>query len=107
MTERPKNGNLVTVMTSKNTIESIYFEDCSHCTEKIPVVGQCSSCGTDYEHLRTVENYENGFLHYIYECSGCPEDQRKAKKVIKIHEGVTENGEATSKAKELTSNFLY
>lgn len=103
---RPNNGTRVTVLTSKNTVENIFFEDCCHCSEKVPVVGKCSVCGTDYEHLRTIDNYETGFLHYIFSCSGCPEDQRKAQKILKVYEVSGGNNEASSRARELTKSFL-
>lgn len=108
LTEKPKNRTLITVVNNKNAIEDVYFEECNHCTEKIPVVGVCSTCGTDYIHMRTFEDYETGFLHYIFTCSGCPEDQRKARKVVKIYEGNGNGkGEITSKAHEMARNFLY
>ncbi len=106
MTDQPKNGTLMTVMNKKNVVEDIYFKECGHCTEKIPVVGKCSTCGTEYTHMRTFEDYETGFLHFVYTCSGCPEDQCKAQKVVKIYDG-NGNGEPTNKAHELARNFLY
>ncbi|MCL7414986.1 MAG: hypothetical protein M8349_02845 [ANME-2 cluster archaeon] len=106
MTDRPKNETKITVMNNKNIVEDIYFKECHHCSENIPVVGTCTTCGTDYIHIRTFENYETGFLHFVYTCSGCPEDHRKAQKMVKIYEG-NGNGDATSKAHELAQNFLY
>jgi len=45
--------------------------------EIVPIVGICSDCNTEYEHKNTVENPETGFIHFIYECSGCPPQKGK------------------------------
>ncbi|MDF1498078.1 MAG: hypothetical protein P1P85_01820 [Patescibacteria group bacterium] len=97
------NRSSIVVTSNKNKVENIWFKKCNHCQEKIPDVGACSECGTDYIHIHTVENYETGFLHFIYTCSGCAEDQRKAQKVVKINNG---NGDATNKVYELVKDFL-
>lgn len=85
----------------KNEVIDVVVRKCDHCNEIIPKVGICSDCSTKYEHKNTVENPDTGFLHFIYECSGCPPAKRKAQKIIKINDG---NGK-TSKD-DLIKNFL-
>lgn len=99
----------LTVLDSKNTRVEIPFYECNHCNELIPDVGDCRDCGTSYDHQKTVDNFNTGFLHYIYECSGCPEDQRTAQKIIKFPHGIEEKAIKSSKEsrrKELADDFL-
>jgi len=48
------------------------------------------------------------FLHYIFECSGCPEGERTARKVIIFREDVEKHTESSkqSRRKELADDFL-
>lgn len=94
--------------SNKNMVE-ISFIECQHCNQMIPDVGMCRDCGTPYNHLKTVEDFKTGFLHYIFECSGCPEGNRTARKIIKFPEIVDEKSEEKSKEsrrKQLADDFL-
>ena len=81
----------LTALNTQNHLIDIIVHECQHCHELVPKVGNCPLCGTAYNHLQTIENFQTGFLHYIYECSGCPEDRRKAQKVIKPTEVVDDD----------------
>jgi len=94
----------LTVLNARNDLIDIVVHECEHCHELIPKVGDCPECGTAYNHLKTVENFKTGFLHYIYECSGCPEDKRKAQKTIKLIDVVDEN--RLNIRKNLADDFL-
>lgn len=88
---------------TKNEIIKVLVGLCTHCKEIVPYVGVCSGCNTAYEHTNTVENPETGFIHFIYECSGCPPNKRKAQKIIKIDDG---NGDDRQSSDDLIKNFL-
>ncbi|HUV81674.1 MAG TPA: hypothetical protein VMW53_01160 [archaeon] len=47
-------------------------------------------------------------MHYIFECSGCPEGERTARKVIIFREDVEKHTESSkqSRRKELADDFL-
>jgi hypothetical protein len=93
-----------TVLDSSNNTMEIPFYECQHCRQMIPKVDECKDCGCPYSHLTTVENFETGCLHFIYECSGCPEDKRKAQKIIKIIEDIHKS--KSNRAKDLADDFL-
>ncbi|KCZ70370.1 hypothetical protein ANME2D_03285 [Candidatus Methanoperedens nitroreducens] len=76
----------LSAINTKNEVIDVVVCRCQHCNENVPKVGTCPDCSTTYEHKKTVENPETGFIHFIYECSGCPPDKRKAQKIIKISE---------------------
>lgn len=101
--EKKKEYRL-TALTTDNTIIEVVVHECEHCHELIPNVGECSQCGTPYNHLKTIEDFKTGFLHYIYECTGCPEEERKAKKIIKLTEVVDES--RLNIKKDLADSFL-
>lgn len=81
----------VSAVNTKNEVMDVVVCKCQHCNEIIPKVGICPDCNTLYEHMKTVENPDTGFIHFIYECSGCPPVKRKAQKIIKINDGNTSN----------------
>ena len=85
----------------RNEVIDVIVSKCKHCNEIVPLVEKCPDCGTAYEHRNTVENPETGFIHFIYECSGCPPAKRKAQKIIKINDG---NNRASRD--DLIKNFL-
>lgn len=87
-------------LNAKNEVIEVYFKKCSHCTEDVLVVGPCPDCNTEYDHVKTVENPETGFIHFVYACSGCPPEKRKAQKIIKIYEPPRKSTD------ELMKNFL-
>lgn len=91
----------VSAINTKNEFIEVVVRKCQHCNEIVPKVGECSDCNTEYEHKKTVENPETGFIHFIYECSNCPPEKRKAQKIIKINDG---NNRKTSD--DLITNFL-
>jgi hypothetical protein len=91
----------VSAINTKNEFIEVVVHKCHHCNEIVPIVGICSDCNTEYEHKKTVENPETGFIHFIYECSSCPPEKRKAQKIIKINDG---NNRKTSD--DLITNFL-
>ncbi|NIA03189.1 MAG: hypothetical protein GWP12_01420 [Nitrospirae bacterium] len=55
-------------------------------------------------HLKTVEDFKTGFLHYIFECSGCPEAKRTARKILKLT--ADEEKDYESRRIELADDFL-
>ncbi len=81
----------LSAVNTKNEIIDVVVSRCSHCNENIPKVGTCPDCNTAYEHMNTIENPDTGFIHFIYECSGCPPGKRKAQKIIKINDGASSN----------------
>jgi len=91
----------VSAINTKNEVIDVVVRKCHHCNEIVPIVGVCSDCKTEYEHINTVENLQTGFIHFVYECSGCPPVKRKAQKIIKINDG---NNRKSSD--ELMKNFL-
>ena len=92
---------LLSAINTKNEPINVLVRKCHHCNEIVPIVGMCSDCSTEYEHKNTVENPETGFIHFIYECSGCPPAKRKAQKIIKINDGNNRKSKD-----ELMKNFL-
>jgi hypothetical protein len=106
MSEKKRECNLTVLDSKKNKVEIPFFE-CNHCDQLIPDVGECGDCGTPYKHLKTVEDFETGFLHYIFECSGCPEGERTARKILKFKEEEKNNESSKeSRRKELADDFL-
>jgi len=101
--EKKKEFKLTAVDRYNNVIEVLVHE-CLDCKELVPVVGNCPQCGEPYNHIRTVEDFKTGFLHYIYECSGCPVEERRAQKVIKLTEIVDEK--RLSVRQNLVDDFL-
>jgi len=91
----------LSAINTKNEVINVLVRKCHHCNEIVPIVGMCSDCGAEYEHKNTVENPETGFIHFIYECSGCPPAKRKAQKIIKINDG--NNRQSND---DLIKNFL-
>ena len=91
----------LSAINTKNEVINVVVRKCHHCNEIVPIVGMCSDCGAEYEHKNTVENPETGFIHFIYECSGCPPAKRKAQKIIKINDGNNRNSRD-----DLIKNFL-
>ena len=89
---------------TRNEVINVPVRKCDHCNEIVLMVGSCSACNTGYVHKNTVENPETGFIHFIYECSGCPPARRKAQKIIKINDGNNGNGRQSSD--DLIRNFL-
>ncbi len=94
----------LTAVDRNNKIVDVVVHECIDCSELIPKVGNCPSCGTAYVHKKTVEDFKTGFLYYIYECSGCPPEERKAQKVIKFTEVVDES--RLNLRKNLADDFL-
>jgi hypothetical protein len=94
----------LSAINTKNEVINVLVRKCHHCNEIVPIVGSCSACNTGYEHKNTVENPETGFIHFIYECSGCPPAKRKAQKIIKINDG--NNGNNRQSSDDLIKNFL-
>ncbi len=101
-----ENGEfVVSAVNTRNELIEVTIHQCPHCEENIPKVGICTSCGTPYKHLKTFEDFETGFIHYIYECQGCPPDKRMGQKIIKF----TDNGsgrDSTLTSDELVEDFL-
>lgn len=93
---------ILSAINTKNEIIDVVVHKCSHCDENIPKVGYCPDCNTLYEHKNTVENPGTGFIHYVFECSGCPPAKRKAQKIFKVNDG---SSNKTSRD-ELIKNFL-
>lgn len=91
----------ISAINSKNEAIDVMVCKCHHCNEIVPVVGICPDCKTAYEHKRTVENPETGFIHFIFECRGCPPEKRKAQKTIKINDGANRDTRD-----DLIKNFL-
>jgi hypothetical protein len=92
----------ISAINTKNEVIEVTVVRCDHCNENIPLVGTCPDCKTPYEHTRTVENPETGFIHFVYECSGCPSGKRKAQKIIRINDGNSN----TNTRDDLIKNFL-
>lgn len=91
----------LSAINPKNEVINVTVRKCHHCNEIVPIVGICSDCNTLYEHKNTVENPDTGFIHFVYECSGCPPAKRKAQKIIKINDGANRNSRD-----DLIKNFL-
>jgi hypothetical protein len=91
----------LSAINTKNEVINVVVRKCNHCNEIVPKVGICQDCNTEYEHKNTVENPDTGFIHFVYECSGCPPAKRKAQKIIKINDG---NNRASRD--DLIKNFL-
>ena len=105
--EEPKKKKTefkLTAIDKYENVMTVFVHECPECSELVPVVGNCPMCGTSYAHTRTIEDFKTGFLHYIYECGGCPEKERKAQKVIKFTELVDEN--RLNVRKNLVDDFL-
>jgi len=77
----------LSAVNANNDVIEVVVCKCQHCNEIVPKVGTCPDCHTAYEHKNTVENPETGFIHFIFECSGCPPAKRKAQKIFKISDG--------------------
>lgn len=77
----------LSAINTKNEVVDVVVCKCKHCNEIVPKVGICKDCNTEYEHKNTVENPETGYIHFIYECSGCSPAKRRAQKIIKINDG--------------------
>lgn len=92
----------ISALNTRNEVIDVKVSKCSHCNEIVPVVGMCGDCNMAYVHTQTLENPDTGFLHFIYECAGCPPDKRKAQKTIKINEG---NGR-TESTDQIVNSFL-
>ncbi len=95
------NEYSLSAINTKNEIINVVVRKCPHCNEIVPKVGMCIDCQTEYEHKNTVENPDTGFIHFVYECSGCPTAKRKAQKIIKINDGNNRNSRD-----DLIKNFL-
>ena len=93
----------ITALNKDNNIVEIVVHECLHCSELIPKVENCPNCGAPYIHQNTIENFRTGYLHYIYEC-GCPPEQRRAQKILKITEVVDES--RINIRKNLADDFL-
>lgn len=100
-TELKTEEYVLSATNSKNEIIDVVVSKCDHCNEIVPKVGNCPDCDTLYAHKNTVENPETGYLHFIYECSGCPPEKRKAQKIIRINDGNNK-----SSRDDLIKNFL-
>ncbi len=101
---KKKNEFRLTAVDRFNNVQNVLVHECPDCRELVPKVGDCPRCGTAYHHIRTVEDFKTGFLHYVYECSGCPEEERKAQKIIKFTEIVDEK--RLNVRKNLVDDFL-
>ncbi len=106
MTEKYGNPDEYTLsaITTRNEAIKVVVCKCGHCNEIVPKVGMCPECNTVYEHKNTVENPETGFIHFIYECSGCPPAKRKAQKIIKIIDGADPT--AKTKREDIIKSFF-
>ncbi|HLB72001.1 MAG: hypothetical protein OIN88_05560 [Candidatus Methanoperedens sp.] len=93
----------LTAVDRYDNVMQIFVHECPECSELVPKVGKCPSCGTAYAHKKTIEDFKTGYLHYIYECS-CPGEMRKAQKVIKFTEVVDEA--RLNVRKNLVDDFL-
>lgn len=102
--KKKKTEFKLTAVDRYNNIVEVWVHECKECSELVPKVGNCPNCGTAYAHTKTVEDFKTGFLHYIYECSGCPEEERRAQKVIKFTEVVDES--RLNIRKNLADDFL-
>lgn len=92
----------LSAINTKNEVIDVVVCKCQHCNENVPKVGTCPDCNTEYVHTKTVENPETGFIHFIYECAGCPPGKRKAQKIIKINDG----GGSDTRKDDLIKSFL-
>ncbi len=92
----------ISALNLKNELIDVILHECDHCHQPVPKVGTCINCGTEYKHCSTFENYETGFIHYLYECEGCPESSKKAQKVIKV----VENSEKRQQDEDLIKSFF-
>ncbi len=104
-TESKSDAYTLSAINTKNEVIDVVVCRCHHCNENVPDVGKCPDCKTEYEHVKTVENPETGFIHFIYECSGCPPGKRKAQKIIKINDGSTSSTTKT-KRDDLMKSFF-
>ncbi|MCZ7357591.1 MAG: hypothetical protein O8C66_12185 [Candidatus Methanoperedens sp.] len=105
--EEPKKKKTefkLTAVDRFNKVIDVMVHECQDCRELVPNVGNCPNCGMAYTHVKTVEDFKTGFLHYIYECSGCPAEERKAQKVIKFTDVVDES--RLNIRKNLADDFL-
>lgn len=100
---KEKKEYKLTALNTDNNMVEVVVHECQHCRELIPKVGDCPLCGAAYTHLSTVENFKTGYLHYIYECC-CPEERRKAQKILNITEVVDES--RLNIRKNLADDFL-
>ncbi len=105
MPELKSDEYILSAINTKNEIVDVVVCKCGHCNEVVPKVGTCPECNTEYVHTNTVENPETGFIHFIYECSGCPQAKRKAQKIIKINDGSNSNSNKKSKDELIKSFF--
>ncbi len=97
------NEYTVSAVNTSNEVMDVVVCKCGHCSEIVPKVGLCPDCNTVYMHTKTVENPETGFIHFIYECSGCPPAKRKAQKIIRINDG---NGSSKNAKDSLIKSFF-
>lgn len=100
--ETESDEYVISALNTKNEVIDVTVSKCEHCNEIVPVVGICGDCDTTYVHKHTLENPDTGFIHFIYECEGCPPDKRKAQKTIKVNEG---NGR-TESTDTIVNSFL-
>ena len=105
MPELKSDEYKLSAINTKNEVIDVTVCKCGHCDEIVPKVGICPECNTVYEHKNTVENPETGFIHFIYECSGCPPAKRKAQKIIKINDGNNRASSEVSSTHELRKGF--
>ncbi len=106
MPELKSDEYKLSAINTNNEVIDVVVCKCGHCNEIVPKVGVCHECNTVYEHKKTVENPETGFIHFIYECSGCPPAKRKAQKIIKINEGNGSGSRNKTKRDELIKSFF-
>lgn len=92
----------ISAINARKEMIDVVVRKCPHCNENVPKVEDCPDCKTEYTHTKTVENPDTGFIHFIYECSGCPPDKRRAQKILKINDG---NGTKNTRD-DLIKNFL-
>lgn len=92
----------ISAINTKNEVIDVVIRKCSHCNENVPRVEDCPDCKTEYMHTKTVENPDTGFIHFIYECSGCPPEKRRAQKILKVNDGNSNNNSRD----DLIKNFL-
>lgn len=94
----------LSAVNTKNEVIDVVVRKCRHCNEFVPEVGTCPDCNMPYEHMNTVENPQTGFIHFIYECAGCPPAKRKAQKIIRINDG--DNGRNKTRKNDLIKSFF-
>jgi len=80
----------ITALNKDNEPIEVVIQECPHCKESIPKVGNCPECNTPLKHLITVENFNTGYTHFVYECAGCPPKERRTQKIIKMIDVVDE-----------------